>query len=412
VRDALERNLRLYAWLLPATRLQFWAPVFFLYFGRHLPLEQILALGAIYYVAVVCFEVPSGYLSDRVGRVAALRLAAAAQAGSAAAFLLAGGRFWVFALGQGLLAFSWACLSGTDTSFHLDTLSALGRSEDYAPREARLARNAYLAAAASALAGGAVGVVDLRLPYALSLAGGLATLLLALRLREPPRAHDEPAAAGFLAQLAACLAQLRSAPLAWLFAYVVVMTTMEHIPYEFAQPYVAAVLGEPLAEASRAPLLTGLLTAGFKLTGALAAARAVAWRSALGAGPTLLGVTALQGALIAAMAAVVHPLVLPLLLLRSVQPAVSGVILNVEIAPRLAPGQRATFLSLYSLAGRLGYGAVLLALAALAGDAGRAEAGAVTGLLRGCAAGAAVAFVALALTRRALGPDPAPKGFR
>jgi len=411
VRPELERNLRLYGWLLPGTRLLFWAPVFFLYFSRHLPLDRVLLLGSIYYVAVVAFEVPSGYLSDRVSRVTTLRLAAAAQAASSAAFLLAGDRFWAFALAQMLLAFSWASLSGTDTAFHLDTLAALGREDEYAMREARLARNAYLASAASALTGGAAGALELRLPYALALAGGLATLLIALRLREPPRVHDGHPEGGFRAQLHACLAHLRSAPLAWLFAYVVLMTTLEHIPYEFAQPYVAAVLGEPLADAQRAPLLAGLLTAGFKLAGALAAGRAIRWRSAFGAGRTLLGVTILQGALIAAMAAIVHPLVLPLLLLRSVQPAVSNVIVNVEVAPRLARGQRATFLSLFSLAGRLGYGAVLLTLAALAGGGG-ADPAAITGLLRWCAAGAALGIAALALTRRALEPDPAPKGFR
>ncbi|HSJ97061.1 MAG TPA: MFS transporter [Myxococcota bacterium] len=412
MREALERNLRLYGWLLSGTRLLFWAPVFFLYFSRHLPLDRVLLLGSIYYVAVVAFEVPSGYLSDRVSRVTTLRLAAGAQAAASAVFLLAGDRFWAFALAQMLLAFSWASLSGTDTSFHLDTLAALGREEEYARREAWLTRNAYLASAASALLGGAAGALELRLPYALSLAGGLATLLLALRLREPPRLRDGLPEHGFLAQLRACLAQLRSAPLAWLFAYVVLMTTLEHIPYEFAQPYVAAVLGEPVADAGRAPLLAGLLTAGFKLAGALAAGRAIRWRSAFGAGTTLLAVTVLQGAVIGAMAAVVHPLVLPLLLLRSVQPAVSNVIVNVEVAPRLARGQRATFLSLFSLAGRLGYGAVLLTLAALAGDGDRADPAAITDLLRWCAAGAVLGIGALALTRRALEPDPAPKGFR
>jgi hypothetical protein len=113
-------------------------------------------------------------------------------------------------------------------------------------------------------------------------------------------------------------------------------------------------------------------------------------------------VTVLQGAVIGAMAAVVHPLVLPLLLLRSVQPAVSNVIVNVEVAPRLPRGQRATFLSLFSLAGRLGYGAVLLTLAALAGDGGRADPAAITDLLRWCAAGAVLGIGALALTRDAL----------
>jgi MFS family permease len=43
-------------------------PVFVLYFLQHMPLADVLRLEAIYYVAVVILEVPSGYFSDRVGR--------------------------------------------------------------------------------------------------------------------------------------------------------------------------------------------------------------------------------------------------------------------------------------------------------------------------------------------------------
>ena len=46
----------------------FWMPVFSLFFNEHLTVAQVLRLEAIYYVAVVVLEVPSGFCSDVVGR--------------------------------------------------------------------------------------------------------------------------------------------------------------------------------------------------------------------------------------------------------------------------------------------------------------------------------------------------------
>ena len=43
-------------------------PVFFLYFSSHLSLSEVLRLEALYCLAVVVLEAPSGYFSDRVGR--------------------------------------------------------------------------------------------------------------------------------------------------------------------------------------------------------------------------------------------------------------------------------------------------------------------------------------------------------
>jgi hypothetical protein len=149
-----------------------------------------------------------------------------------------------------------------------------------------------------------------------------------------------------------------------------------------------------------------VLTAGFKLVGALAAARAIDLRDRFGVGATLLGVTSLQAIVIVAMAAVVHPAVLPLLLLRSVQPATSNVIVNAEVAPRLPPGRRATYLSLHSLAGRLGYGTVLVGLSALAGPGSAGDSEALERLLRACAVGALLGLAALAGTRSALHREP------
>ena len=395
---ALERNLSLYQWYLPLSRLYFWAPVFFLYFAARFPLDLVLQLEAIYYAAVVLLEVPSGYLSDRVGRAVTLRVSLLGMIVAFGLFLV-GGSFAVFAAAQIALAFGYASRSGTDESFHFDTLQGLGRTQEFAPREARLSRNGYLFASATAVAGGAAGLIDLRLAYVLSLFVAGVALVVSLRMREPPREHSGWADVGFASQVGTCLRLMRGPLLLWLFAYVVLQTTLEHVPYEFTQPYVAAVLGESASDVRSTPLATGIMTAVFAFVAAFAAARSVALRDRFGTAATLLGVTAFQTVLIGAMAAVVHPLILLLLALRSCYPAISNVIVHAAVAPRVPQAQRATYFSLHSLAGRLGYASVLLGLSSLAGEGGMAE---IAGMLWWCGLLAVAGVVALAVTSRAV----------
>ncbi|HUT79186.1 MAG TPA: hypothetical protein VM285_15920, partial [Polyangia bacterium] len=308
---ALERNLRIYSALLPASRLMFWAPIFFLFLNARFSIEHVLLLEAIYYGAVVIMEVPSGYLSDRFGRVVTLRLAMLSLTLSYGLFLTGEGNdFLHFAAAQVALAFGWAALSGTDTAFHHDSLVALDRAEEYAPREERLARNVQLAGAVSGILGGAAAVLDLRAAYALSLVAAAISLGLAFGLREPPRPDEGWTQRRLDQQLFDCARLMRQPVLAWLFAYVILMIAAEHVPYEFAQPYLAAVLDEPTEAVRRTPLAAGLLIAGFKLVSALAATRTLWLRARVGLAGALLGLMLLQCLVIGAMASTVHPLVL------------------------------------------------------------------------------------------------------
>jgi MFS family permease len=393
-------RLRLYGVYFPLSRLFFEAPVFFLYLSERFPLDRVLWLEALYFFGVVVLEVPSGYLSDRVGRALTLRIGTGARIFGYLLFL-AGEGFAAFALAQLALAFHWASLSGTDTSYHYDSLLHDGLQREYGEREARLGRNAWLAGAASAVLGGIAGAVDLRLAYALGLALAIVSFGVALRMDEPPRPSGGFASGGPLRQLRACARSLRDPLLGWIFAFVVVMLTLEHVPYEFAQPYLALVLGESPVDTRWTPLGTGLLTAAFQVVAALAAARSIGIGTRFGLAPTLLAATALQSLLIAAMAVAVHPLVLLLLILRDVQPAVSMVLVHATCAPRVPQAQRATYLSLQSLAGRLGFSVVLLALGAAAPDRA-ADESTLRPLLGACALLAVLSLAALAATRGAL----------
>ncbi|MCH7493545.1 MFS transporter [bacterium] len=363
---ALRENIRLYPWFSAAFNAYFWVPVFFLYFSARLPLSQVLALEAIYYGAVVILEIPSGYLSDRVGRRPTLLLAGISLVVAYALFAT-GSSFGAFALAQVALAMGIACNSGTDTSFHYDSLADLGRTEEFAAREAKVARLGFLAGAAAALLGGAVGVVDLRLAYVLSLVAALAALALALRFVEPGARARGDVTIGFGRQMAAVWGLLRDRALLWLMAFYILMTVVNHIPYEFYQPYLRLLAEGGAFPAPATPLAAGMHLAATMLIAAWVAGHSVRLRDRLGLGWALLAALALQLVVIAAMGSVLAAWVVPLMLLRSAPKGLMMAPLNAAIAPRVPRAQRATYLSLQSLLGRLAFAGVLGVMALAVG---------------------------------------------
>lgn len=400
MRDAMERNLRLYRIYVILSRGSFWAPIFFLYLNERFPVDRILFLHALYYATVVVLEVPSGYLSDRVSRTLTLRLSALAAVGAYAIFVSGGDQLGLFVVAHGLQAVFYSFLSGTDASLHFDTLASLGRGHEFAEREARMGRDGFLAASVFAMVGGVAGMWDLRIPYALSLGSGLLLLGVCLALREPHREADGYGHAHFGSQLRACFGYLRSPFLLWIFAYMVLQVTLEHVPYEFAQPYAAAALGEQVQHVRRTPLVMGVIAAAIAAVGAWASSQSARLGDRFGIAPTLVGATAVQTGLITIMAATVHVAVLPLVALRSCQGAVGTVLVRAAVAPRVAQAQRATYLSIHSLAGRLGYASVLLLLGSILASEGPDAPLAFRQGLRVCAVLALFGLAALALTLR------------
>ena len=183
-------------------------------------------------------------MSDTLGRHLTL-LISTLSAIFAYILFFAGHTFGVFVLAQIGLAASVAFRSGTDTSFHYDLLACLGKEAEYANREARVTRNIFFASAGAALVGGAVAIYALRLAYCLSLLGACVAFALVFAFAEPIRDPKRRfVARGFFAQIRACLAYLMQPALAWLMLFSVFMTVINHIPYEFYQPYIDLLRGQ------------------------------------------------------------------------------------------------------------------------------------------------------------------------
>ena len=395
VSDA-ARNLALWRWASPLGQAFFHAPIFFLYWNQSLPVAHVLQLEAVYYLSVVVLEVPSGVFSDRVGRLRTLRLSAAAGVLAYALFFFFQG-FAAFAAAQTLLAVHFAFRSGTSAAWHFELLESEGRAHEFPEREAQLARHGFWVRAACGLSGGAVGIWMLGGAYALSCLAAVAVLALLFVSREVP--VSAPHASPFLHGIGRSLARLRNPWLAWIFATVVLRTTLDHIPYEFVQPWLATALGARGIDPVRTPLATGALIAAVAVVGGWAAGWAPPLLRRLGAAWTLLGVMIVQTAVIAALASAVHPLLAVLVLFRSVQPAVATVVVDAVVAPVVPASERATYLSLHSLAGRAGYGAVLLALGAVVGPVAVMSPAELRAALSVSAVLGGVGIAALALTR-------------
>ena len=362
--EALDRSARLYPVYLFFHRASYWGPIFFLYFSSVLTLSDVLLLEAIYYISVVILEVPTGYLSDRIGSRRVLIASSAAQMAACSAFV-SSGVFPVLACGQILLALGMALGSGSDTAHHYAVLKVLDRDEEYGRREARSARSLLLSQAISALLGGAVAVFDLRFAYLLTLVSSAVAATIALRFAEvrPDGVERESVARA----IRSCLRDAAQPRLAWLLGFSIFMTVINHIPHEFYQPFLKILIHQ-MQFSLATPAVTGMHTALAMGVATVAAAYSIRIRDRLGSSPTLLLAGLVQTVIIAAMALAQSPAIAVLIVLRSVPRGLMQAPLNAEIVPLVGANRRATYLSIQSLLSRLAFGTVLFVFSQIFDD--------------------------------------------
>jgi MFS family permease len=359
-RHAHERTVRLYPWYAFLSNTYFWMPVFFLFFLTYLPLEQVLLLEAIYYAGVVLLEVPSGYFSDRVGRRPTLIISTLSLVAAYALFFTSSS-FLPLAVAQVLLATGLSFNSGTDTSLHYDALAALGREEEYGPREAMVSKLGFYAGALGAVGGGVSALHGLHMAYLLSLIASAGAFLVVLAMKEPATLEKKLLPpGGFFAQTRRVAARVAHPVVGYVFAFYVLMTILNHVPYEFYQPYIKRLLISAEVDSGITPLLTGLHVALAMLIASWFAGRSIRLRDRIGLWGVFLLAAGLQTLLIGSMALVTSWIIVALLLSRSIPRALMTAPINATVAPLFDKEQRATYFSLQSLAGRLAFSITLV----------------------------------------------------
>jgi MFS family permease len=354
----LERSIDRYPAYVFFQKASYWGPIFYLYFSTRLTLSDVLLLETIYYLSVVVLEVPTGYLSDRIGHRRVLIAGSVSQCLACIAFTITG-HFTTLAVGQVLLALGMAFCSGSDTAYHYSILSALGRDKEYGHRESTSARALLISQAASALIGGAIASFDLRLAYALTFVSSGIAALIAIGFSSAQSVNDRHGT--MLDQVGACLRDAVHPKLAWLTGYFVFMTILNHIPHEFYQPFLRDLIAHSEVNVST-PSVTGIHTAVTMVLATVAAGYSIRIRDRFGTSATLLLASLIQCLMIAGMAFAASPAFAIALTLRSTPRGLMQAPLNAEVVPLLGEDRRATYLSIQSLLGRLAFGVVLLTI--------------------------------------------------
>lgn len=376
-----------------------WLPVFFLYLNERLPADQVVLLSAVYYMAVVFFEVPSGYLSDRIGRRPVLLIGTLASVLAYLLFLFGHG-FGVLALAQCLLAASIAFRSGSDTALLFDFLKSKQAEHHYARIEAKGHMYALIALALSCLLGGLISIWSLEAVYLVSATVAAATLVLASRLPDTGQGRSrEP----FHQQLQRTVSYLRIPVVRWFMFLFMLAYSLEHLPYEFYQPWLL-LLGEQEAipGVSDAPisLVSGVVIAMSMFGGAIGAAYSNTLDRHLGFYRLVTVALGIQIAIVAAMGLWLHASIIALIVFRNFSMALLHSPLLSRLNSQIASEHRATVLSTQSLAGRLAFSMVLLLITQLVGETERFNHSQLSGILLGCAVVSALLTLVVATLAR------------
>jgi MFS family permease len=368
----LHKSLKAYSWYAIFTRAYFWTPLFVLYFSTEVTLKQVFLLEAIYYASVFLLEVPSGYFSDHVGRKKTLIISALSFCASYMLFFI-GGSFNVFATAQFFLAIGFAFASGTDTALHYALLSSLNKESEYGQREAKLASWGLISVAAAAIIGGLFAWLnEYRIAYALSFVFATLCFILVLSMKDPEAESSNKAEITHpLLQMKRVVTALRDPLIKYLFIFTVIITVLNHIPYELYQVYINKMLDafsgdSRLGEMS--PLVLGIHTAISMVIASWFAHHAIKIDRRFGSKVVLLLVIALLISMIAIMGISASYIVVILLLLRSVPNSIASPIVRSHTTHKLPSNLRATFYSTQSLLGRFSFAIVLVIFHFVPGD--------------------------------------------
>ncbi|TNF50834.1 MAG: MFS transporter [Deltaproteobacteria bacterium] len=157
-----------------------------------LSLSEILILQALFSLATLIMEFPSGYLSDRLGYRFALNLACLFGITGWATYTFAGSFAGVL-VAEIQLGISYAFISGADSALLYETLRHEGKEDEYAKHDGRMTAWAQAGEAVGAIGAGALYAWFPLLPFLLQIGVWISALFVCRNLKEIPAAKRHTA---------------------------------------------------------------------------------------------------------------------------------------------------------------------------------------------------------------------------
>lgn len=156
------------------------------YESNGLSMKDIMVLQAVYSIAIVILEVPSGYLADVIGRKKTLIIGAVFGILGFTTYSLSFG-FIGFLVAEIILGIGQSCISGADSAMLYDSLLDRGEEKQYTRFEGRITSLGNVAEAIAGIVGGLLVGITIRAPYIAQTFVAFIALPAAITLVEPTR---------------------------------------------------------------------------------------------------------------------------------------------------------------------------------------------------------------------------------
>jgi MFS family permease len=181
----LNRNIKVLSWINYFTDLVFFAPVAIIYFTHETGSYALgMSIFSIVFASAAVFEVPTGIVSDLVGRKKTTLLGAACAVCGVVLYAI-GGSYWLLASGALFEGLSRAFYSGNNDALLHDTLTETGRASDFHSYLGRLSSMFQFALATAAVVGSIMASQSFALVMWASVIPQVCALLLATQIVEP-----------------------------------------------------------------------------------------------------------------------------------------------------------------------------------------------------------------------------------
>jgi len=160
-------------------------PILLLFFhDLGFTVEESFQLKAIYSIAIVIFEIPSGYAADVLGRRRTLIIGSILGTLGFAIYSFTSG-FYAFLAAELVLGVGQSFISGADSAMLYDSLKADGREKDYLKYEGRNFSLGNFSEAIAGFMGGALAEISLRMPFYFQTGIAFVAIPAAFMLVEP-----------------------------------------------------------------------------------------------------------------------------------------------------------------------------------------------------------------------------------
>ncbi len=167
-------------------------PIVVLFYQENgLGMHEVFQLKAIYSIAMVAMEIPSGWMADVWGRKKTLLAGSVLGATGFLIYSFAHG-FAAFVAAEIILGIGYSFVSGADAAMLYDSLKAVDKSKDYVKVEGRITSVGNFAEALAGVAGGFLAAISLRMPFYFQVAIAAMAIPAAMFLTEPTLIEKGP----------------------------------------------------------------------------------------------------------------------------------------------------------------------------------------------------------------------------